>query len=197
MLNSIVITSILELSENLFEDNEENRYNKPYNHFLHFFKDKAVLTEHDLVISANFTYGWMPTILNFKSCEFNRAVEIINLAKSQKRLTDIQILLLKSLINNSLVGVSKLLHFINPDVYAIWDSRVCRFLTGMSHRNKVENISLYWQYVDLCNRIASDSFFTSLRDRYKEFKGFNVSDNRLIDQIMFINSDKPLIINHE
>ena len=91
----------------------------------------------------------MPTILNFKSTEFERAVEIINKAKKPERITDDEILILKRLINNSLVGVSKLLHFINPNVYAIWDSRVCNFLTGRSHQQKVENTSLFWSYLDL------------------------------------------------
>ena len=77
----------------------------------------------------------MPTILNYKSNEFDTAVEILNRAKNNPRISTDDILLLKQLINNSLVGVSKLLHYINS-VYAIWDSRVCNFLTGKSYNQK-------------------------------------------------------------
>ncbi|HRL70351.1 MAG TPA: hypothetical protein PLT79_01470, partial [Flavobacterium sp.] len=37
--------------------------------------------------------------------------------------------IVKKCINNSLVRISKLLHFINPSIYAIWVSRIFRYIT--------------------------------------------------------------------
>tara|TARA_R110001599_G_scaffold67867_4_gene191387 strand:+ start:6921 stop:7502 length:582 start_codon:yes stop_codon:yes gene_type:complete len=191
-MNSILSKKIIERSACLGKENFEDRYNKSYYHFVQFFSGKDELTEQDLVIGANFTYGWMPTILNFKSDEFAVAVSILNNAKQPERISSEELQILKSLINNSLVGVSKLLHFVNPEVYAIWDSRVCNFLTGKSHKQKVEKIDLYWSYLDLCKRVSSDPEFKVIHESYEKKIGFLVTPMRTIEQIMFICSNEPL-----
>ena len=191
-MENIHTNEILDLAFCLENDNNEDSYNKTYYHFMKYFQDKGQLTEHDLVVSANFIYGWMPTILNFKSEEFTSAILILNQAKGAERISDDQIMTLKRLINNSLVGVSKLLHFINPNVYAIWDSRVCNFLTGMSHKYKVEKIDLFWSYLDLCKRVSIDPRFLPIHETYKEKVGFEITPMRTIEQIMFIRSNEPI-----
>ena len=55
----------------------------------------------------------MPTIFDFRSEDFDKAVEILNYAKKGVILTVKQLETLKGLFNNSLVGTTKLLHFIN------------------------------------------------------------------------------------
>jgi hypothetical protein len=149
-------------------DNEDpgHSYHKSYRHFINYFAERNEITEQDLVIGSNFTYGWMPTILNFKSRDFDLAVAALNRAKMTTRISSADLMLLKGLINNSLVGVSKLLHFINPQVYAIWDSRVCNFLTGKSHKQKVEKIDLYWSYLDLCERVTHAPQFERIHTRF-------------------------------
>jgi len=189
-MKDIAIEAVLNRAGCLEVSNQEDKYNKSYFHFVEYFRNRQELTEHDLIIAANFTYGWMPTILNFKTNEFGKSVSILNQCKSNIRISDDDLKTLKKLINNSLVGTSKLLHFINPDVYAIWDSRVCKFLTGKS---KVENIQSYWDYLDLCHRIKQDSKFLDIHTKHKNRVGFDFSPMRTIEQIMFINSNKPLL----
>ncbi|GAA5526212.1 hypothetical protein Maes01_02811 [Microbulbifer aestuariivivens] len=191
-MENITEEQVLQRAACLADEDPSHTYHKSYKYFVSYFFDKPCLTESDLVVGANFTYGWMPTILNFKSTEFERAVTIINKAKGAERITDDEILILKRLINNSLVGVSKLLHFINPDVYAIWDSRVCNFLTGKSHKQKVENTSLFWSYLDLCQRVMKHSKFDEIHKSFIEKIGYEVSPMRTLEQIMFINSNEPL-----
>jgi len=191
-MDNISTKNVLERSSCLEVDNHEDRYNKSYYHFVNYFSGKEELTEQDLVIGANFTYGWMPTILNFKSDEFTAAVSILNEAKRSERLSGEKILTLKRLINNSLVGVSKLLHFVNPDVYAIWDSRVCNFLTGKSYKQRVEKIDLFLSYLDLCKRVSSEPEFKAIHERHIEKTGFQITPMRTVEQIMFICSNKPL-----
>lgn len=81
----------------------------------------------------------MPTILNLKkyendtdSSEVNLEDEVvlINKAKKGESLDEKELDLLKRRINNSMVGLSKLLHFINPEQYAIWDSKIYRCIRG-------------------------------------------------------------------
>ena len=38
-----------------------------YREFVTYFATREVLTAHDLIIGAHFTYGWIPTILNIHS----------------------------------------------------------------------------------------------------------------------------------
>ena len=191
-MDNIQTKKILERSSCLENVNNEDKYNKSYCHFIEYFSSKDKLTEQDLVIGANFTYGWMPTILNFKSNEFVLAVAILNEAKKPDRISDEKLFILKRLINNSLVGTSKLLHFVNPNVYAIWDSRFCNFITGKSHSQKVEKIDLFWSYLDLCKRVSFDPGFKVIHETYMEKVGFEITPMRTVEQIMFICSDKPL-----
>ena len=85
-------------------------------------------------ILALAVYGWMPTILdNMGYTEENNkewekeicssVKKIINedgdLNKCSKDFDN-----LKAFVNNSYVGLSKFLHFLLPDKFAIWDSNV-------------------------------------------------------------------------
>ena len=191
-MDNIPTYKILERSSCLERDNYEDRYNKSYYYFVNYFSDKEVLNEQDLILGANFTYGWMPTILHFKSDDFSKAVAILNDAKRPERISDEKLQILKELVNNSLVAVSKLLHFVNPEVYAIWDSRVCYLLTGKSHKQKVEKFDLFWSYLDLCERVASDPAFAAIHERHIKKMGFEITPMRTIEQIMFISSTEPL-----
>jgi hypothetical protein len=113
------------LSESLkFTPPSEDSYIKTYPEFIQFFKNINNISKHDLVISSHFVYGWMPTIIDLKFQDIEGVLKSINKAKNGALLTIAELELLKSTINNSLVGLSKLLHFINPFDYAIWDSRI-------------------------------------------------------------------------
>lgn len=81
---------------------------------------------------------------------------------------------------------------MNPSVYAIWDSRVCRFLTGNSYAYKVENIERYWSYLDLCERVCAEPLFQLIHEKHQAKVGFEITKMRTVEQIMFISSDKPL-----
>lgn len=191
-MKSIQVSEVLERAIFLENDSTQDSYNKSYCHFVKYFKDKQQLTEHDLIIAANFTYGWMPTILEFKSDEFDLAMSIVNKAKQSKRISDEELLVLKKLMNNSIVGVSKILHFINPNVYAIWDSRVCNFLTGKAHAYKVQKSGLFWAYLDLCQKVAAAPEFEVIHRNYQEKVGYEITPMRTVEQIMFICSNNPI-----
>jgi hypothetical protein len=92
------------------------------------------------------TYGWMPTA--YDSCDFKAiesAIEALNKARGGETLKNDDLENLCSAINNSYVGASKLLHFLCPDTYAIWDSRVARAL-GVESYASVNKLSNYKHY---------------------------------------------------
>ena len=191
-MNNIKSEEILSKAHLLDNESPEHSYHKSYFHFINYFAGRNEITEQDLVIGSNFTYGWMPTILNFKSDNFQLGVDALNRAKGTARISSADLKVLKGLINNSLVGVSKLLHFINPQVYAIWDSRVCNFLTGKSYKQKVENIERFWSYLDLCERVTQEPEFGRIHTRFANHLGYAISPKRTLEQIMFLSSDAPI-----
>ena len=105
LIESIQVSEILDRAGLLENDSTQNNYNKSYYHFVKYFEAKQQLTEHDLVIAANFTYGWMPTILKFKSDGFVAAVTIINKARGPHRISDEELETLKKLMNNSICSM--------------------------------------------------------------------------------------------
>lgn len=158
-----------------FEIQRQSDYNS-YPEFLKYFRDIKTITRHNLIIGINFTYGWMPTIFDFRSDEFDAALDILNRAKDGNRPTTDGLILLKGLLNNSLVGTTKLLHFINPDNFPIWDSRVYRYLTGNEpHEYRIGNCKAYLDYLEFCE------YFTN----QKEFKSLQIG---MENQIIGVNS---------
>lgn len=166
-----------------------------YHEFVKYFSDLKEVTKHHLIIGIHFVYGWMPTILELypKSEEtFDEAVIILNKAKNRSGLLlsvdDLN--KLKELFNNSLVGTSKLLHFINPEQYAIWDSRVYRYLTGKEAHNKIGNPDLYLDYLSLCKEIAARKEYDEIHKEITNAVGYDVTKTRSIELIMFCSGKK-------
>jgi len=159
-----------------------------YPEFLKYFKNIDEITKHNLVIGINFVYGWMPTIFDFRSEKFDEAIIILNKAKKGTELIkDAELTLLKGLFNNSLVGSTKLLHFINPDKYAIWDSKVYRYLTNNNNYNQIENCKNYLDYLAFCEELIKIEGFSLLKIRIEEHIGYTMTSFRIADLIMYLN----------
>lgn len=94
-MDNITADQVLDRADCLEQEDPENTYHKSYFYFVNYFSEKEIITEKDLVIGSNFTYGWMPTIMNFKSNDFQLAVTILNNAKGAERISSENILLLE------------------------------------------------------------------------------------------------------
>lgn len=162
-----------------------------YPEFLEYFKNLDEITKHNLVIGINFVYGWMPTIFDFRSDNFDEAINILNKAKNGTELiTEDDLTLLKGLFNNSLVGSTKLLHFINPDKYAIWDSRVYRYLTNNNNYNQIENCNNYLDYLTFCQELINHEGFSLLKNQIEVRVGYSMTIFRIVDLIMYLNGGR-------
>ena len=155
-------------------------YLRSYPEFLRYFGDLSAIDEHHLIIAANFTYGWMPTILHFKSDRFAEAVAILNRAKMGELLTDDELFCLIALINNSTVGVSKLLHFINPERYAIWDRRVAAYM-----RSSSDWTGGYLSYLEVCRSTVAHAGFPAMHHSVNTKVGYPVTSMRAIELVMY------------
>lgn len=93
---------------------------------------------------------------------------------------------MKSSFNNSLVGTSKLLHFINPKQYAIWDSRVFRFLNNEEpHKYKLEKPKTYIEYIEFVEKLKNDESFDAFYLLMKQKVGYEITEYRALELAFF------------
>jgi hypothetical protein len=203
-LNKINIGDFMDLAKKIDFAKESKSYFVSYPEFLNYFRQLGLnkIERHHLVIGINFTYGWMPTTFDFCSYDFSRANDILNNAKNnEEKITEDELYILKKMFNNSLVGTSKLLHFISPNKYAIWDSRVYRYIYKDDKDPNQEFLNCpktYLQYLKKLNDlIESDKL---LLNKLKLILEKNINDNlgvkldlsltRCLEMIMFYNAPK-------
>lgn len=162
-----------------------------YFEFLKYFNELDTINKHHLIIGINFTYGWMPTIFEFCTNQFEEALAILNNAKKGKIPTKEELAVLKGLLNNSLVGTSKLLHFVNPSIFAIWDSRVYRYLTGKEpHDYRIGNFESFLSYLSFCNYLTNEVGYESVHLTINEKVGYSMTKFRTAELIMYSNGAK-------
>jgi hypothetical protein len=110
----------------------DDTYIVSYPYILAHFQNIDEFSDRDFVCGAHIIYGWMPTVLGLNPgklpINLQRGAELLTQAKRTGRLTDLDIEQLAGLVNNSLVGASKLLHFTAPNEFAIWDSKIYAFV---------------------------------------------------------------------
>jgi hypothetical protein len=162
-------------------------YVDTYPEFLAYFQNIDEIEEHHLVIASHFVYGWMPTILKKLDLEnVDKVLALLNKVKSEDYLLETdEIKKIKSCVNNSLVGSSKLLHFINPDNYAIWDSRIVRYLTGKTKYSVVRKPALFLDYQKRMREIAGNKDFKKLHEKINKHFKYPISPMRAIEIVMF------------
>ena len=174
---------------NNFKSTEEN-YLLSYPYFLNYFQNLESINLENLVIGISFTYSWMPTILkalNLKNTE--EVLFILNEVKKGKLIDEQQLTTLKTTFNNSLVGTSKLLHFINPKQYAIWDSRVFRFLNDVEpHKYRLEKPRAYIEYLKLIEELKNEKVFTAFFELMKQKVGYDITEYRALELAFFKGS---------
>lgn len=171
---------------NDFDSSKEN-YLVSYPHFLNYFKNIQTINYENIIIGISFTYSWMPTILKSIKLENpEKIVSILNEVKNGKKINEDQLGTLKSAFNNSLVGTSKLLHFINPKKYAIWDSRVFRFLNNEEpHKYKLEKPKTYIEYIEFINTLKNEKTFETFYKLMIQKVGYDISEHRALELAFF------------
>ena len=126
---------------------------------------------------AMMTYGWMPRVLRLDAKHLNKATEVFYLARvTSQDLPNIEILNHISGCLRSVVGASKLLHFVIPEEYPIWDSNVERFRCGTApspyHMGKADNYASYVREVHGIRREPTfQGFYEKFNQAYQERLG--------------------------
>lgn len=186
------------LIEGLLEDSlsfklASENYIESYKAFIGYFETQQEINKTNLIIGINFTYGWMPTIFNFKTKEIDKACEILNTYKLNSMIPNSkQLKSLKELFNNSIVGTSKLMHFIRPDLLPIWDSRVNAYLMRNYNFNKrVNTVSKFEKYIGCLKQIMETKQFDTIAENVRtelqkgDLNETHLSNYRILEQLMF------------
>lgn len=162
-------------------------YLRAYPHIIGYFKAIDKFDQASLTTATLMVYGWMPTIpvLNYEVID--AAISAINAAKrvDAPRVDKTEIEVLMAFVNRSLVGTSKLLHFVDPYKYAIYDSRV---LSSITHEIKppkgFTKIDCYLLYLDRLEALKTKLSEEHLT-RIEKILGYKPSILRVLEMNYF------------
>lgn len=180
----------LELNTAIVQDDS---YIVSYPYLLSYFASKQVFVAEDVVRGAHMAYGWMPTVLELYpkalNNDFQKGAKLLSKAKSTGVLADDEFAQLASLINNSLVGASKLLHFVSPDHFPIWDSKIYAFVFNEKpHNYRVSQVSKYRKYIWMLEQLRKDQRFPKFHSSVSRKVGYQISALRALELVMFLNA---------
>lgn len=160
-------------------------YIESYPEFLKYFESLELIEKHHLIISSHFVYGWMPTIIHIDTKNIERVLFLLNAAKSGHELKLDELEILKYCINNSMVGLSKLLHFLNPRDYAIWDSRIFKYLTGKKSQYGIDKVKNYSAYLEEIKKLTQHPDYADLHFKIERNFDYSITPMRAVEILMF------------
>lgn len=118
-------------------------------------------------------YGWMPRTLRIDNTYLASTLNAVK-AASKTSLNDFDSVPIQNIANclRSVVGASKLLHFINPKVYPIWDSKIQAFRGFPTRNSNMQRMDNYLAYVRDVHAIVEEkgfnNFYTQFNEAYRE-----------------------------
>lgn len=160
-------------------------YRYTYDRYLQYFRDKPAseeLSEQDLYVGFGFAYSWMATIkqLDPRTEIIDSAVDSLNkvrsihpaeLGPSKIKTEDTPkdaILRVQSTIEpirqflGSVTGSSKLLHFVNPGVFPIWDATIHGYCDRTHLKSTSDSLHRYVMYTYNIHILINDTSFNEM-----------------------------------
>ena len=128
----------------------DDHYLKAYPHLVRAVRELAPLSEPKIVLLGHAIYGWMPTMIRMGNLQ--PALRILEEARTQSRAITLEELtdLAKCFATTkgaSVVAASKVLHFLNPEVYPIWDSKVAKHVGAKSNGRQAKANYLHYSAI--------------------------------------------------
>ena len=189
-MRTVTIDEIEESESRISAFSQYDSTNYSYREFITFFQQRNNLTSHDITIGAYFVYGWMPKMLKiFNVSQLEHITSILNQAKIDQFPTEEELAFLRDNINNSLVGPSKLLHFINPKCFAIWDSRVFKYIEQRNaYYGDLRSIRNFLDYHYNLRQLIDQPRFSSINRSLDQKVGYILSPMRACEYVMYLSN---------
>ena len=188
-MRTVTIQELLADERNVPHLGPSDPINHSYQVFVRKLESVRAFTPDDVTVAAFMSYGWMPTILdNFKVANLSEVASILNRARAGEFPSRADLAVMKESINNSLVGSSKLLHFVNPGLCAIWDGRVYEYIEGHQKPWQVEKIGNYGAYHDNLRTLIADPRFEGIQASMSEKVGYPLGAFRAAEYVMYVNA---------
>ena len=159
-------------------------YRYTYDRYLQYFREKPSgenLTEQDLYVGFGIAYSWMATIkqLDPRIKTVEAAVKALNQVRalqpadleldiigchntSPDKIARVEMMIepIRQFLG-SVIGSSKLLHFVNPDVFPMWDSVIHRYCDQVEQKSASDSLHRYVEYTYNVHALINDDSFES------------------------------------
>lgn len=144
-------------------------YVKSYDHLIEHFAKMSPPTESEFTALAHAAFGWMPTILDLKIenwADVRR--KLGKLGEAPLRLPDWGLREVRELSEcistrasngKSVVGLSKILHFLYPAIWPIWDKRTGTTWGGFYRKDKCGS---YCEYAYALREVVTEGLATEV-----------------------------------
>ena len=180
--------------QDLFAVWEELRI-QPDASYLHYYR---AIAEHfasvetfdtdSFIVAAHVVYGWMPGVLQLavdEPADLQRAASAMNRSRVEF-FTDEDLGHLIRVMNNSLVGVSKLLHFASPEIFAIWEPNVYRFVVEKKpFHYRMNSTKEFADYHAKLKGLQEDPRFPGFHASVNHMVGYPVTAVRALELAIF------------
>lgn len=178
-------------AQETFEQLDPSGYRIGYQAITRLFQDYVRPDDYQTVAAGAYAvYGWMPTIMKrgVQYAAWSSSKEALGKLSSAADWPEANKILserpsILTLINGSLVGTSKFLHFLNPEVLPIWDSRIGRVFRA-DRRDLVEKRDKYLAYCSAVSEAIQHEIIYPAG--YVEFSGDDVSPVRRLEFLLFL-----------
>ena len=168
-MNLTDIFPAIEVIQNnqVVTDLRAHTYLSTYPHIIDMARDNNPNTNQQFHQIALLVYGWMPRVLRINPIH-SQSASLAMVAARNATIENYKNVNIQHVADSlhSLVGASKLLHFINPEVFPIWDSKIQAFLGRSNSHSAMGRMSYYHQYADEVHSISRDPGFTEFYNCY-------------------------------
>lgn len=159
-------------------------YLETYPYLVSFCSSQLPFNKQSFLQASLMVYGWMPTSLKLKG-NIDASVSAINALLKEERPTEDLLTTAHQSINNSIIGLSKLLHFSKPEVFPIWDSKIAERQFGMKHQYAYNKPIPYADYFVLVHKTISSDRIFEIRNFAEKNIPYHVSDVRAVEYYIF------------
>lgn len=159
-------------------------YIETYPHLVAFCSSHHPFDVKRFLQATLMVYGWMPTSLKLKG-DLEKSISATNKLLEIETPDANLLTVAHESINNSIVGLSKLLHFSKPEVFPIWDSKIAELQFNIKHQYAYNKPHPYIEYFKLIHKTINSVKIAEIRKFAQNKIPYQVTDVRAVEYFIF------------